>query len=296
MDEPKIYRAICGSPETPLRINDIEIQCYVLEGGIRVLTGSGIQRALAMGERHGTLLRVFSGKNSPISNFSSKLSKLQNPYKFIRPGCGGKLAHGYDATLLADLCELVLQARDSGILPTKWLAIADQCDKLMRGFAKTGIIALVDEATGYQKQREKDELEKFLALYLTEERLKWAKFFPDIFYKEIYRLNKWDWPPRSTSRRPGVIGQYTNDIVYERLPKGVIEKLRELNPSSPLNGRRRYKHHQFFTEDIGQPDLHQHLLQLITLMKVSRSWKSFIKLVDRAFPRGNATQLDLLDE
>lgn len=142
MDAPKIWRAICGSPETPLRIGDTEIQCYVLEGGIRVLSGRGIQHALNMGNRHGTLLRLFNGKN-PISSYvSNKIAiALNNPYNFIRPGRGGKTALGYDATLLVDLCEIVLQARSEGNLPSRWERISTQCEMLTRAFAKTGIIA-----------------------------------------------------------------------------------------------------------------------------------------------------------
>lgn len=294
MSENKIYRALFGSPDKPLRVGDAEIQCYVLEGGIRVLSGRGMQTALSLGQRHGTLLRNFLNNKAIFPFISNRLAMdLENPYRFMRPGRGGKTAVGYEATILADLCDVVLEARRSGVLPERFAVVAEQCEMLTRAFAKVGIIALVDEATGYQAEREKNALEKLLSVYLTEERLKWAKRFPDVFYKEIYRLNKWGWPPCNASKRQGIVGQYTNDVVYERLPQGVLDKLKELNPTNNETGRRRYKHHQFLSEDIGQPDLQKHLLQVIALMKASKSWKHFLELLDRVFPKGSSYQLDM---
>jgi len=51
------------------------------------------------------------------------------------------------------LCETVLQARKDGKLQSQQMHIAEQCEILVRGFARVGIIALVDEATGYQDYR-----------------------------------------------------------------------------------------------------------------------------------------------
>lgn len=62
----------------------------------------------------------------------------------------------------------------------------------MRVFARVGITALVDEATGYQYDREKNELQKILKAYIAEDLLPWQKRFPDIYYKELFRLNGWD--------------------------------------------------------------------------------------------------------
>ena len=97
-------------------------------------------------------------------------------------------------------------------------------DSLIRGLARVGIIALIDEATGYQYDRDRYDLERFLAVYLSEERLKWAKTFPDEFYKRIYDLKNWPFPG-GTKRTP-LIGKITNTIVYEKLPPGVLEKLK----------------------------------------------------------------------
>jgi P63C domain len=75
----------------------------------------------------------------------------------------------------------------------------------------------------------------------------------------------------------------TENIVYKRLPEGVLDELKKLNPKDE-SGRRRKKHHQFLTDDIGNPHLEKHVVSAITLMKVSATYKGFKKLLDKALP------------
>lgn len=289
-----------------LKILDIELECAVLEDKTRVFSERATTKALGgkRGGSHwrrkkdgdGTDLPVYISAKNLIGFIDEDLKQsLVNPIEYMS-SAGGKVGHGIEATTLPRICEVYLKARDAGALLPGQLHIAEQADMLIRSFAKVGIVALVDEVTGYQAEREKNELERLLSVYLTDERLKWAKRFPDSFYKEIYRLNKWAWPPLNSSRRPGIVGQYTNDVVYERLPSGVLDKLKELNPADDATHRRKYKHHQFLSTDVGQPDLQAHILQVVVLMRASTSWKGFISLLDRAMPKGGVFQLDLLED
>jgi len=56
-------------------------------------------------------------------------------------------------------------------LPKRQEIIAEQCEILIRALAKVSIIALVDEATGYQRVRGEFELQKMLKAYISEETL-----------------------------------------------------------------------------------------------------------------------------
>lgn len=56
----------------------------------------------------------------------------------------------------------------------------------MTAFAKTGLVAVIDEVTGYQADRDRDELQKVLEKYISAELLPWAKRFPDEFYPAYY--------------------------------------------------------------------------------------------------------------
>ena len=161
----------------------------------------------------------------------------------------------------------------------------------MRGFARVGIIALVDEATGYQELRDRAALQEILDRYLRKEFAAWAKTFPDEFYREIFRLRGWVWRGMRVNR-PQCVAAYTKNLVYARLAPRILKELEERNPS--INGRRKSKHFQWLTEDIGHPVLAQHLHAIIGLMRVADEWSGFMKMVNRAFPkRGDSLQMPL---
>jgi hypothetical protein len=294
METDKVLKATHGDPTRPLRIGDLEIPCYVLEDGTRVLSGRGMQSAMGLGQRHGALLKSFLDKTNLKPYINNEVARaLSDPIRFVRPGRGGKLATGYEATILADICDALLSARKDAALTGKQLVIADQAEILTRSFAKVGLIALIDEVTGYQEVRDKTALREILDKYLLKEFAVWAKRFPDEFYKEIFRLRKWAYPTVSGAR-PGVVGKYTMDIVYERLAPGIVEELKAKNPKNE-RGNRRAKHHQWLTEDVGHPALTQHMYAVLGLMRASNNWEQFMKLLDAAYPRKGQTLPLLLE-
>ena len=270
-------RAIFGSSENPLKIGDIELPCYVLDDERRVLTASGVQFGMAMAQggsmKKGlSRLELFvSGKI--ISPFISNdlRDRVQNPILFRTPANGK--AYGYEAEVLVELCEAVLAARQAGKLQAQQMPIAQQCEILMRGFARVGIVALVDEATGYERVRKRGELHKILEAYIAKELLPWSKRFPDSFYEEMFRLHGWDYDPRSVAR-PGVVGKFTNKYVYEALPEGVLDELKAKNPEN------KKRHHQFLTEEVGHPHLERQITATTTLMRASDDWSGFKKLYE----------------
>ncbi len=206
---------------------------------------------------------------------------------------------GYYAELLPHVCEVYLRFRDDCLkrqdrrdeekkIPAQYTHIVTACDTLMRGLAHVGIAALIDEATGYQEVRDRNALQAILDKYLTEEKAKWAKTFPDDFYRKLFRLKGWSFNPLSV-KRPSVIGHYTNDIVYERIAPGILKKLQELNPRND-DGHRKHKHFQFFTDDYGLPELKTHILNVMFLMDAAGDdWELFKSLLGRAAPRKGET-------
>jgi hypothetical protein len=283
----EVFQAIHGSADHPLRIGDLEIPCYVLEDERRVLAQGGMIASLGMSWGSGgkpgpdRLAKFTSGKGlNPF--ISAELSdQTVNPIKFRAPN--GKMAYGYEATVLADVCEAVLRARDEGKLQKQQEHIAKRCEILVRGFARVGIIALVDEATGYQEVRARRALEKILEKFISDELLKWAKMFPDEFYQQLARLRGLHYSEIAT-KRPAYIGHLTNDIVYERLAPGVLKELKDITPKDD-KGRRKHRYHQRLTEDIGNPRLREHLWAVIALMRASSNWRNFYSLLNRAFPK-----------
>jgi len=215
---------------------------------------------------------------------------------FCRNEKGIRLA-GYDALLLPMVCEVYLKLRDHyrslGKEPPKpQKHIIEACDLLMRGLARVGIIALVDEATGYQERRAKDELTKILEAYIVEELRPWIKTFPDEFFRQVYRLHRWPYRAGS-ARRPSYVGQLINKYIYEQLPPPVLPELRKLNPVTD-RGYRRHKHFQFLTADTGNIHLDRQITATTTIMKVSDDRKNFEENFQKAFGKIYQQRLPLV--
>lgn len=270
-----------------LHLGDFSIPCYVLEDGRRVLSGRGMQEALKMVDDNKTasghrILRYLNQKSLNPFIFKDK-----EPGHFEPLICydGGAQINGYEAVVLIDICDGILEARKHIELSPRQAIIAEQCEILVRSFAKVGLIALIDEATGYQHEREQDELQKILKAYIAEELLPWQKRFPDVFYQELFRLNGWDYTVRGIKRRPGIIGKWTNKLIYEQLPPGVLDELKRKTPKSA-------RLHQSLTADIGQPELAAQITQVVTIFRLSdnmgQMWSNFNKLQSR-----QAGQLEL---
>ena len=282
MNHNQPLKVIAGAPDRPLRIGDTEIPCFVLEDETRVLVQRGMATGLGMSKPSGVQIRVFASSKSLKPFVSNEIIEvLDNPIKFWTPA---GIGHGYPARLLVDLCKSVLEARDAGTLRANQLHIANRADVLIRGLATVGIIALIDEATGYQEIRERRALATILEKFIAKELQPWTKTFPYDFYRLIYKLKGWSGP--DGNKRTPLIGHYTNDIVYDRLAPGVLEELRRLNP--PLaSGNRPHRHHQWFTPEFGHPKLKEHLASVMALMRASANWGMFTRSLARAFPKRN---------
>jgi len=288
-EKKNLPKATHGSDDHPLTIAEIKIPCYVLEDGTRVLSQSGVVAGLGMSRGSsrggGDRLLGFASGNS-ISPFINKelLAVISNPVRFIPPH-GGTAAYGYPATMLADICDALLAARSAGALQKQQEHLAQQAEILVRGFARVGIIALVDEATGYQKERSRDALAKILEAFVAKELQPWVKTFPPDYYEQMFRLRGLPYPPEHVSYKPQYFGLLTNDIVYKRLAPGLLAELKKQAEKDEKRG----KLHQRLTTDMGHPRLREHLASVVTIMKLSRGYDDFLIKLDVIHPRYNDT-------
>ena len=293
-EETDLPKALCGGKE-PLRIGDLEIPCYVLEEDAvpededrRVIRVDGMQSAIGMAPGGGTTRLVdFALRISDNPSMASDLSaRLSNPIEFTPPN--GGLAKGYSCMLLQQLCDAVLEARQAGRLSARQAHIADAAEVLIRGFAAVGIVALIDEATGYQEVRKRLALAAILDKYLDDNLNQWSKTFPDEFYEQFFRLKGWDYENmRAGDIKPKEVGRFTRDEVYRRLHPGIIQELEERNPYV-VPGRRMHKHHQWLSKEVGHSALEKHIAQIIVVMKLSSDWQQFMSQLQQVLPVANS--------
>jgi hypothetical protein len=198
---------------------------------------------------------------------------------------------GYDAQLLTKTCEVYLRYRDSLLaegskIPLRYSKIFLACDIAMRSLAGVAIIALIDEATGYQYQRPKDALARILEAFIAKELRPYVQTFPEDYYRELFRLRSVAYNPTSV-KRPMYFGHLTNDIIYARLAPQVLQELRKRGERTP-SGRLRYHHHRRLTDDIGHPKLRELLSSVVTIMKLSQDYSEFYQRLEMLHPKYNS--------
>lgn len=245
--------------EGELHIGEKTLPCAVLSDNKRILTATSVFDAFDR-PRKGKSNEGYRADRMPSFINANNLQPFVNQELFgwteLIPYTDkhGVKRQGYDARILRGLCKVYIDARKAGVLLKSQERFADISETILYALSDIGIVALVDEATGYQYDREKDELQKILKAYISEELLPWQKRFPDLYYKELFRLNGWDYTVNGIKKRPGVIGKWTNIIIYDELPRGVLDELKKRTPKSP-SGNRTARYHQSLTADVGEPNL-----------------------------------------
>ena len=254
-----------------LMIGDMELECHVLSDFRRVFSQREVVRILSGGRESGNL-QGYIDTNPLLSNDFRAGASFQ--FKIPRNPTN---ATGYEATALIEICEKYLEAKDQGLLKKNQLGLAKQAEIVMRASAKVGIIALIDEATGYQEIRAKHALQLKLQAFITEDLQIWAQMFPDEFWFELARLEGIHYSPRS---RPLRWGKYVMAFVYDSVDRDIGKKLRELNP----NPHYKKNHHQWL-KDFGRQKINDHLQRVIAVMKLCDDMEDFKRKFKKVFQK-----------
>lgn len=269
-----------------LLIGGKEIYCDVLNDGRRILRQKTLFNAMGKGKPSGEDVRRGLEHNLPLFVTASNLT----PYlqeDFLRRGAAvhykgkdGRRITGYDATILPEACKIYVQAEHDGVLLGHQLKIASVCKSMLYGLATVGITALVDEVTGYEFEKQRNELQLILEKYISKELMPWTKKFPNEFFEQVYKLHGWNWP-KVCQNHPQYVGKLINKYIYKALPVGVLEELESKNPPNE-HGNRKHKHHQWLSDSIGDKTLEKQVLKVITVMKVSDNMNQFKEYFKKA--------------
>lgn len=283
-----------------MMVGDLELDCYVLADGRRLFHKRGMARALGMKSGGGNVfLRAVQRKGLGSEIDAKLIATIESPIVF-KP-LTQDLGHGYDAEVLVEICRAVVRASDAGKLHPTQESLAIQARILLNAFAKVGVTALIDEATGFQEIRSPDALRILVQQYIEEEKREWEKQFPDDYYDELNRIYG---SKRLTTtgsgaviqNRPQHFAKFTRSYVYHPLENGaVLEELDRVNPKIDKRGTRRARFHQHLSEGYGIEKLKRQVGETLTLMKVSDTVGQFKRLFAKRFPQAG-TQFSFFDE
>lgn len=282
-----------------LVIGDMRIQCAVLDdshGNARVLTQEGFLTAIGRaGKAKGGEGAAGDGKpaflraQNLLPFISEDLLNASQSIEFV-PLLGGYQgrAFGYKANLLPEVCWVYQDAMMAGALLPSQKHIGGAARLFLKALTNHAIDDLVDAATGFEDVRKRRAIDRIIEKYVELEARPWVKMFDLDFYRQIYRLNGWEFDPESTAR-PGVIGKWTNDI-YDRLAPGVRQTLQN-RVKRNASGRPTQKMTQYLTPDEGKPRLRELLEGVKLLMRMSSTWDEFRLKLDEFYPRHDATPM-----
>ncbi len=280
-----------GETQLPCAVLDDPDRTRVLSerGVLSVLgvTRSGGRLKSAVLEAGGGRLPLFLADKNLRPYIDNDLTVVLAKPILYRQMTGGRANHGLAAALIPKVCDVWLRARDAGVLSRAQLLIAQKADILMRGLAHVGIVALVDEATGFQADRARDALAKILEAFVQKELRKWVSTFPPSYYEQLCRLRGVEYPPEKM-RLPQYFGGLTNNIVYERLAPGVKDELKRIEAERRADGKRRARLHQHLTDKVGVPKLAEHLSAVTALMKIAPDYDTFEGHLNNALPKWEA--------
>lgn len=246
------------------------VDCYVLADKRRVIAQRGVVRALTSDG---------AGADSGVEggNIRRYLDRLPEKYGF--PGVGpsvvqfvtpsGATGRGITAEQFYDILVAYSEAADLGeITHPGQLRIAANCNRLVRACGKLGIVALVDEASGYQAERAPDELQTLVARYLRDDPGDWNLLWDR---KVVQRLCDLYGVERRGKLFPAFAGNVIGRIYDLILPPEVSEAVRERNGAGD---ERKGKLHQFFRDSLWR-FVHNDIPTVAFLAKISRTKGEF---------------------
>lgn len=292
-----------------LPIGDVEIEVYRLKDGRRLIAKAAMAKALNLKSEGGNaFLRTVTRKGVRSAINDDLWQKIENPivFKYLDTDLEdtqGGTADGYEATTLIEVCDVLIQARNEKLLAPSQAFLAVQAEIIVRSAAKIGIIALVDAATGYVEDVKKEEYLQLWKEFVSIEFRQWEAEFPSQFADMIYKIYGLKRKDPKSFRHPQFFGWFTRKYIYHPLAnsKGaILDMLDEANPVVYAGGTRKYKLHQFLSEQIGLPALRQHLWQTIGIGNAARDKlefeRSFYRAFPEAIPKGNVDQFDFFDK
>jgi hypothetical protein len=272
----------------------IDVECYVLDDNQKtaVISKGGMNEVLGFGKvsSAGQFLRFLGGTKISSHVGAELTEKLENPIVFQGVSAGPNLpappiVHGYDVTILIDICKAIIASESEGKLLTRQANIARQAHLIIGASAKAGIKGLAYALAGYNPIAE--EVIAAFKLYVQEEARDYEKEFPPQLYKEWYRLYQLPKPDRN---RPWKFKHLTVNHVWHPLARS-HGRILELTKAERAKSVVRHKRLHQFLSAIGVKALRMHLGQLLGIAQVSDDEKEYERHVSRIF--GDQMELDV---
>lgn len=269
-----------------------DVDCYVIDNDEKtaLISGRGMAAALALGNAAGSRFSRFINYQYIQNHISDELrEKLNNPIVFnrnINSSASEQIAYGYDVTILIDLCNVILAAKNAGEKFSE--KVAQQAQIIISASAKLGIQELVYKLAGFDSTKE--QIISAFKRFVNEEAKKYEKIFPSELYIQWARIYELEIPNRGF---PWEFKRLTIQHIYYPLAQSKGHLLELLRQSKEKNGKRHTKLHQFLNE-VGTYALIGQLHRVLEIAEDSKTKVEYEERIERRF--GHQLRLPLSDE
>ena len=253
------------------------MECFVLNDASKtaVITQLGMGQVLGLGSGGSRLPRFVFNKTMSNYIWPELREKIENPLIFQTLSAGqlagkpGPKAHGYDATILIDICKAILEAAAAGKLTTAQANVAKRATIIVGASAKAGIRGFVYALAGYRPEIE-DVIQAF-KVYVQEEAKKYEQEFPNELYAAWQRLYQIPLPQRG---KPWQFMHLTVKHIYYPLAKSNGKILDLVRALKAKDGDRKKKLFQFLNE-VGTRALRMHMGRVLEMAESASEPKAY---------------------
>ncbi len=244
-----------------------DVECYVLDDPQKtaVISQSGMGKALGLSPRGNAFPRFLASRAMSEIVGAELRDKLAQPIKFQWSTSGAQqpstMVHGFDATLLIEVCQAILLAEPK--LTGQQRHVAMQARIILSASAKSGIKGLVYALAGYNPTAQ--EVIAAFKMYVQEEAKKYEKEFPPELYLQWHRLYDIPVPTRG---KPWNFKHLTVRHVYYPLAQSNGKILDLIRALKAKDGDGKKKLFQFLSE-LGARALRIHLGRILEMAESS---------------------------
>jgi hypothetical protein len=288
-------KALCTGDDT---FNGVKLVAAILDDEDRTHLFSESSLAKAFGfkgsatywekRKKGTAVLPSYLSNSALKDYitADLIDKLATAVPYL--STSKVVSTGIEATALPLICDVFVRAGNDNPDNEALVTAGKRAYAIILAFSQFGVLKWVEQITGYRYTDEDTQIVKSLKEYgVSPTIVEWQREFQSEFYRHIYRLKGWPYNPNTTAR-PQVIGTYTNQYVYNYLPKDVFAWIKENTPKSKA-GNKTAKYFQSLDDKIGKEKLRNQMVSVTMLLKLSRSWLEFKQYFARSLGQ---TQID----
>ncbi len=226
-------KALYGSPSQLLKINSVDLECYILDDYTRIIGTNKLEKAFGLDSKSNNSLFNFILNISRYSNVSDEIiSVLQTPILFdvLLDDDTEKTISGYNSSLLFPICNCIVKANSAGFLSVTQLKTAKTADKILKGLETKLLSNWIDQVTGFTffKENAKAQFRNYLLKIKNDAAFEWVVTFTDVFYEDLFVFIESSW--RDLSYNPSKMADFLYSLIFLRINDKILDDLRTTKP------------------------------------------------------------------